>query len=363
MVRAMGLDAETAWSTLAGELARLVYDEPNAVGITKGLVGVLAAVGDGAAAAATWDAAAEVVFWRLPELGSEDQHFLPLTAGDPQLALDDALAMLTGARLVHPYCDVSRAGIAALVQLGLDAPRLLVPGLRSLLDSDTSILCLESALQCALVTSDPTATGAALADDLEPLAVQPIFLLRRQAATLLHVAGSQPPDHQSPTSREPMLALAGDLRRAAESIDWGDRLEQLEAQVPDIADRITTRFERLHRAPATNARAQHRACLAKDTQCALPDAEVRHWHQELWETALQEEAGAADLPDPQAAHLVLLPHVRMVAASTASRVARPGERLEDGAAPAPLAHGPYAGWWRIALVAGARPRRSVRRHD
>jgi hypothetical protein len=350
VARAICLDAETAWSTLGDELARLVRDDPNAVGITKGLVGVLAAVGEGAAAAATWDAAADVVFWRLPELGSEDQRFLPLTEGDPQLALDDALATLAAARLVHPYCDVSRAGIAALVQLGLDAPPLLVPALRSLLESDTSILCLEAALQCALATGEAAATGAALADDLELLAAQPVFLLRRQAGTLLQAAGREPPDWQPAASREPMFILEGGLRRAAESIDWSDRLEQLKAQVPDIADRVTTRMEKLNRASATKHRSQERARLLNNTQRKLPDAEVRHWHEELWETALEEEAGAADLPDPQAAQLALLPHVRMVAAWTASRVARPGERFEDGAAPAPLANGPYAGWWRIALV-------------
>jgi hypothetical protein len=354
VARALELDAETAWSTLAAEVARLACGDPRAVGITKGLVELLAAVGEGQAAAASWDAAAEVVFWRLPELGGEDPRFLPLAAGDDQLALDDALATLAAARLVHPYCDVSRAGLAAILRLGLDAPTLFVPALRSLLESDTSILCLEAALQCALATDGAAAAGAAFADELRALAGEPVFLLRRQAGAVLHIAGREPPDLEPRPAPGPVITIAGDLRRAAESIDWGGRLDELEAQVPEIGDRITARMEVLHRAPATQHRAEERARLLKDTQGELPDAEVRHWHHELWETALQEEAGVAELPDPQAAQLALLPHVRMVAAWTASRVHCPGERLEDGASPEPLAHGPYAGWWRIALVEHVR---------
>jgi hypothetical protein len=354
VARAVELDAEAAWSTLADEVARITCDAPGAVGITKGLVGVLAAIGAGAEAAASWDAAAEVVFWRLPELGREDPRFLPLAASDPQLTLDDALATLVAARVAHPYCDVSGAGRAALVQLGLDAPTRFVPALRSLLESDTSILCLEAALQCALPTGHAAAAGTALADELEALAAQPLFLLRRQAGALLQAAGREPPDWQPLAVPRPVITIAGGLRRADESIDWGGRLDELEAQVPGIADRITARIESLHRAPATEYRAQERAHLSKDTRDELPEAEVRLWHEELWETALEEEAGVADLPDPQAAQLALLPHVRMVAAWTASRVSRPGDRLADGEAPEPLAHGPYAGWWRVALVERVR---------
>jgi hypothetical protein len=352
--RALELDAEAAWSTLADEVARITCDDPRAVGITKGVVGMLAAIGEGTAAAASWDAAAEIVMWRLPQVGGEDPHFLPLAAGDAQLSLDDALATLVAARLVHPYCDVSRAGLAALVQLGLDAPTLVVPALRSLLESDTSIFCLEAALQCVLATGEAAAAGAALADELEALAAQPVFLLRRQASALLQAAGHEPPDWEPPPAPGPVITIAGDLRRAAESIDWRGRLNELKAQIPGIADRITSRMERLLRAPATNDRVQERARLLKDTPGALPNAEVRHWHEELWETALEEEAGIAELPDPQAAQLALLPHVRMVAAWTASRVTRPGDRVEDGATPQPLEHGSYAGWWRIALVERVR---------
>ena len=172
VAQALELDADAAWSTLANEMARVACDEPGAVGVTKGLVGVLAAVGEGAAAAACWDAAAEVVFWRLPELGREDAHFLPLAAGDPQLTVDDALATLVAARLVHPSATSRAPGSPRSCSSG-STRDIFVPALRFLLERDTSILCLEAALQCAIATGE-AALGAALEEELKALAAQPL---------------------------------------------------------------------------------------------------------------------------------------------------------------------------------------------
>ena len=243
-------------------------------------------------------------------------------------------------------------------------PRCSWSALRSLIESDTSIFCLGAALQCAVVTRAGTAVGGGeLSEELNSLASSRPSCCAAKPVQLLRQAGEEPPEWDAPPAPAPVLTLAGGLRREAESVDWGGRLDELEAQFPGIADRVTSRFEALHRAQATEGFAKDRWRLVKDTQDALPDAEVRHWYLELWQTALEEEAGIADLPDAGHAQLLLSPQVRMVAAWTASRVTRPAERLDDGAIPEALTHGhmPAGGGSRSSSASASRATATGRR--
>lgn len=353
IVRARVLDAAVADQALAHELAFLVWDASSRVGISSGLVGLFAALGKGDMALAVWDAAAEVIFRRLPAVGREEPVFAPLEdALTERPPLDVVLAELLATRIGNPYVSLSREALAGFLRVAVEDDDALVAGLRELLLTDTQVLVLEQAMQVGVATDTP-AVGQALASELRPLAAGQSFLLHRLAGALLQRAGEGVPPRLDSQVENPAVRLPpGGLQRAAAGIDWGDRLELLSPGLPDLEERLTALFtRRWDRSLVAEPRSRERYRLREELHRPGLKAEVRLWHEDLFEASLQDALGAEliDAP-PQSsayAHSLTLPPVRMVSAWTGSRTCRPRDVPVDGQSVAPLWGGRYAGWWRV----------------
>jgi hypothetical protein len=356
--RARRLDRSTADATLMAELAYIVRTDPRQVGLTQGLVGLLASLGDADVAFAAWDAAAEVVFARLPALGHERPTFAPLADLDPHLGLEAALAQLLAARLCHPRSDVAREAVAGVLRVAQDDSETFIAALAFLLQADTSILVLEAALQVAVASPHASEVAQALTEPLSCLAREQSFMLRRHAATLLSVAGRPVPPYRSLVLTPRQLAVAeGATSRAVRSLDWENRLSRLEDGLPGLGGMVVSRFERWWRASkVAKAREGSRWDLRRDRVRRVPAAQARMWTQEIFEAALQDElslrldAEDADEEIHAAIHRELIPPVRLMAGWTGSRTTRPSPQPEAGETVAPLSDGRYAGWCRLAWL-------------
>ncbi len=222
--RAVELDSMSAADTVAHQVARVVEGRRyGTVGVTQGLIAALASVSPEpderplATALACWDAAHEVIAYRLPgsaDLGSG--QYQPTSSPPSQSAVDTALCKLALAQIALPSRADKRRALVAMVILLAARRGLAQAATASLLRAHLGAGPHSWLLAVLLDGLD----GAQLADELEDalraMAIGEFLSVRALASQVLAASGLLSPD---PPATVAPLALTRAVGRALQEED------------------------------------------------------------------------------------------------------------------------------------------------
>ena len=250
---ALETDEDTAWSTLADEVAEAVA-EGGQYGVTTHLIELLAGAGRADDAFAAWDAACAAISYRLPSVGRRDSM---------RVAYDEecerAAEMLWSAMIMRlnssPHQEKRAAALAVFLGIRYDASAFSA-ALKFAISHDVPVSTLTVVLQLVeqYEQCPYEVTSGAIAE-IQSVASMPFVTARVLARSLLERAGVVVP---MPASSEPGVALISE-EQAAE-IEQGVGQARLSKAIeiwPDFVPLFGTCFEAARASDVAKAQMEH----------------------------------------------------------------------------------------------------------
>jgi hypothetical protein len=358
---AKSCDEQRARSTLALEIAHLVeaqYGSP----LTRQIFDALVALDDLDGAFAIWDAAVEVIEWRLPEFGNELTSFLE--AG-PDLDSDGtrfAFAHLLVVGVRHPDLDRRAAAFAGLAEAVAEWRQEAAAMIEFIADADSAFTDLLAALQIAAASGQAGRSALAQSQDLVSSCARASgFALSFIAGRLAEQLGLDvnPP---LPEQAARLPTTAAQTQQALRQ-DYADRAEFLAQRWYAFPRRVAEHFQAIWRGGlARNTRIEREQTELQYSRARswVPPQVLHLWRNELYEIALQDGlddlcqhlmiSGEWRINTRPALHDITAPDAPGAAARGRSRITRPSslsrpDQVEPGAGPPPMiSSGPFAGW-------------------
>jgi len=365
-VRACELSESRAWHTLANEIAHLLSHQGYYIGITRHLIGALAALDHTHEAAfEAWKAAFTVLRYRLPRNENDSYIFEKYDPRCvPTWSLDEALVFLLLARLSHPELGRKVSSGVGVLRVVATEPTLITRPLNTFLNTDVSISSTLFILQILVLAElSPFPITLSLQEQLRALYRSGLFGLRVMAQRLLEHAGlevgspcSLPTHNQNPVPKENQDAIL--------DLDWGDRVNMIARMWPEFPSILAGIFHKTwedSNASKTRARRRYRVATSAASE-DIQNTRVLLWETELFEMLFHEVLEGIDAElwrggewDPHSISALLpiiLPHVELHAARWHSRVKRPGMPLPSESSSGVITAVPistndeFNGWYR-----------------
>lgn len=353
-----------ALERLAREIAHVIEDEEYALGVSRRIVEALVIAGDEASALAAWDAAFDVVAYRLPQVGPERSRYVWPEGDVPNT--QSAFGELAGATLAQPEFARRDEALGLLVEMALDQPDFALAALRVVLARDatfTDALLVLRLLEELQEEVDPLIR--ALREELESYARSSSFRLAETARRLLARLGEDPPRRAGTAGASGPLVSQPEVAEAIR-FDYGGRCELYDRVWNRFSQAAARRYWRLWRSSRTHEAIRREQAEAQWSRVAtwVPPLEMHDWCYEIFEIGLD---GAIDdlrtqlirngrwqpsLDDEM--RFVAGPDVAASAARARSRIVRPvialpSEREPGSYPPSRMQCGIYCNWLQVAL--------------
>lgn len=361
LAKASALDPDAVRKRLLDECAAVIDADEYSSGIARRIVEVLVELGDIAAATAAWDAAHDVIAYRLPDLGVEQDIF---RVPDPEtkVSLEEAYGSLVGAAAVHPVYDRRAAALGAIAELSERHVDVAVAGLRSLLSPDAALT--DWTLALALITESAALGGVArnqLRDRLLALATpEAPFAVVTLASEILDADAARP--LRTYIFSDPKVTES-EIRHAIAN-DYDDRIKLLSSVWSDLPVVVAARYARARRADPSIDDIREEQAEVQSSRAAswVPPLAIHDWWRETLERALQEELwglratmarrGIWSRRRERELLELVLPDVKSTVARARSRILRPPVPLPElvVSTDGPVvteARGSLAGWIRL----------------
>ncbi|WP_257460656.1 ATP-binding protein [Archangium lipolyticum] len=366
---AVVLDRHHALEALALEIVRLVCDSGYTTGIARNVMRRFDDIGENELAQFCWEAAFEVIQYRLPSKSSKNGVFIPFSvAGTPKWSVEEGLVAILLARIQHPVLDVKRRALFGFAGIIQNRPQVVPNPLQRFLARDSTSTSARMVLHALCFSEQsPFIITQAIRSVLESYAQSELWGDRVLARKLLARIDVHPAD-TAPEIWMPVLAATSAQRSVAEQLDWGERLNALNDLMPCFVDLIAAGYGGPFKEGTMHAgRELDRFELAQHpADRDMPLAPVLHWSTEMFETYLQEALNQVQaylrlqgrVSEVQFESWLprLLPRLRIQVGLDASRSLRPILPLPsvvmDGAGEPPIlpAEDEFAGWCRIGYV-------------
>ena len=295
--RAMALSSGHTFQELAQEVAFLLRGG-NIYGIARHLIELCADCGLGDEAFGAWQAAFEVLSFRLPLREESSKLFTPYNPENtPAWSIDEALFSLLLARISHPELNrkiAALGGCAAVIQ---SKPDVAIAGFRNACNVDTPMSSLSLILQLlSCVEREPHAITRALIAELQRVARTDHFgcawcaKLLLESVTSLTSMEAMPLAHELETDVSRVSARSSE--RAMEHLDWGGRIEMLIEIWPEFASILARSFDiEWSSGSVHKRRAQSRHRAARNTvRRSVPETQLLFWENEVFECVFHKAA-------------------------------------------------------------------------
>jgi hypothetical protein len=366
--RAFDYDPEMALSRLAREFAWLIGKGGYVVGLTQRASELLTVASRGEDALAVWDAAYEVIEYRLPATGAERLLFHLAASEFDTGETPRAFAELLGSLIHHPDYERRAAAIAGIAEIMANHPDLAAASIETTLRYDATFTDTLLAMRLLEIADPaPRSVSQALEDWLPPMCRAQGFGLAHSAQELLGRLG-QPTEARS--------AISGPVHRTVteqeieEALKWdGERRIHVLGRLWRIFPRkIAERYWSLwdvapsHFGEIVRSQVETQFSRLAEWLGAWP---LHRWESELLEIALHDSidelvgtlivSGRWQPGRDRWLHEFLSADVAAAVARARSRELRPGgvglpaERASGSAPPQYRGEAPYAGWLRVAL--------------
>jgi thymidylate kinase len=367
--KAVALSEETTFSGVARTVAKIVESTGYNIGITQNLIEMFAHRGQVDIACSIWQAAFEVIAFRLSAHEDCEGPFLKLGDQASPTTTESGLVELLLSRISHPEYRRKNEALFGAQQILAHSVDLFFAGLEDVLRTDMTCCDMVSILQILI---EHPGSLAGLPDStismLQQMALVDHEAIRASAQMLLQQAGKAYPSVAHDTARlglSPMLD--SEKRKAVISLDWGERVEELRVIWPELPDLVARRLDYLYASSETNkdkSKWRYQASVTRSRE-GRP-VPLRDWPDELFELALNEvasgiskvlwqagtwsdsiefEIGTRLLPNHKA-------HLRVIQSRCVRPYLKKPENVEPGITKPSRITGPdeYEGWYRVGYM-------------
>ena len=359
-LRAIELDREVAWATLAEEIAQRIAHGGSGAAVGR-LVGVLVAAGRIEDAFCVWESALGALLVRVPRTGPQDDISVVYDSGCENAP--GMLACVIAARLNKFIIHEKRLALAAGALVARTDPQSFAYCLRLAVTGQAPPWTMIILLQLLSGFEEQPYPGTHEArEELDLLAGSNFISAKILAKALLERAGLSPPFGTSLQSAKPPTAATDVTMRKVV-----DRIETVKSIWPTYGEQVELRLEELRGSQELRRRMQR---VGRRFPAGWKKRSLENWfpYDEDVERCLQEAGGEAALRTPggSGAHLqeeievgtILLRDVGMAVRVALSRTVRPeyvAQFAADGSGdrvcePILIRNGEFAGW----VIAGFR---------
>ena len=288
--RAFALDLDVGLARLAQEFAHAIQQSRYGIGLTRRAAELLHLAGRDASALECWDAAYEVVEYRLPATARERLIF---SAAGPDLDNDAtvrAFAGILGALVGHPDYERRGASLAGIAELFGTEPEFAASAIEPLLRHDAAFTDTLIAVRLLELADTDGAATSALRDWLPAIASASGFGLQQSGDAMLNRLGEPTPPARARDARAQRTITA---IKIDEALTWDsrDRVHRLGGLWQPFPRTVAARYWSLLDADPDAAR--HIISEQFDTQFSrtaswLPLWAIHRWEAELFEIAVHD---------------------------------------------------------------------------
>jgi len=291
LIRGIQLERHAALESVAVEIAYMLRDLSYHAGLSRHIIECAAAWGEPHVAVDCWQSAYDVIQHRLPTDTGSVGWFERLQPDESQRwSINEGIIAILLGCTHHPILNRKIAALAGVCKAIVSCPDVLARPLRIYLSRDATVSSTLLVLfALVLFEKSPYSISKAMVEVLNGYAISELWGLSILARKLLDRAGMP-----LPKAPQQMRLEDRNLSRqrvdAILTVDCGGRVERLEGMWPDIPHLLASRFDDIYRSSAMHderCKASFRLSYGNDGK-VRPSTPLLHWHQELFEVALQE---------------------------------------------------------------------------